>query len=447
MPAKAMGFCTLNPELRLDVAAAAVRAGEHWLARQLCTEPGDVAALPATRGVAIDGETAAAQRRAVQASAMQVGEDTTVLWCDTLGALRAGLAALAAAEGPLALDCEWKPVPDEGATSSPAEIIQMARASRVVIVDLRRGSVVAPRENRSEADALLGGLFASARKVHGFGIETDCAVLSRSLPDMKCWAALRACKANVPCAQGESLKTVAKRALALTVDKTQQMSDWSRRPLLAEQLAYAAVDALAIVRILCALRPPAAQPAAPSMAVPMAAAAAVAAAAAARFFCDERLRRLAKMLRAIGLDTLWEGPSGAGEGGRRLALQARVARAQLEARVFVSDDPLTANVPGAFYVGEVEELADRFKLVVRRFGLRTDVELLTRCTMCNGPGFVPISKAEAKATQPGVVTDRILAKVHEFWTCPSCGIVVWQGPKFDRLHAQIKSVIKAMHEP
>lgn len=41
---------------------------------------------------------------------------------------------------------------------------------------------------------------------------------------------------------GHSLKAVCARELGLELDKTEQMSDWRRRPLTPRQLAYAALD-------------------------------------------------------------------------------------------------------------------------------------------------------------------------------------------------------------
>jgi len=48
---------------------------------------------------------------------------------------------------------------------------------------------------------------------------------------------------------GHSLKAVARRELGQPVDKEEQCSDWTRRPLTPSQLAYAAVDAEILVRL------------------------------------------------------------------------------------------------------------------------------------------------------------------------------------------------------
>jgi len=126
------------------------------------------------------------------------------------------------------------------------------------------------------------------------------------------------------------------------------------------------------------------------------------------------------MLRAIGYDTLWDGPTGFGGGGRRHGLKARIERARKEGRVFVSDDEIVKGVQGTFYVGDEEELKDRFRKVVQAFQLRLDGELLTRCTQCNGPRFEAITKEDAHKLRPDVVAEVIMDKIDEFFHCPQC---------------------------
>lgn len=43
--------------------------------------------------------------------------------------------------------------------------------------------------------------------------------------------------------EGHSLKAVCERELNISLDKSQQTSDWAQRPLTLEQLEYAALDA------------------------------------------------------------------------------------------------------------------------------------------------------------------------------------------------------------
>lgn len=55
---------------------------------------------------------------------------------------------------------------------------------------------------------------------------------------------------SVPAHGGHSLAMVCERELGLLLDNCEQTSDWTRRPLSAAQLAYAALD----VEVLLELR-------------------------------------------------------------------------------------------------------------------------------------------------------------------------------------------------
>jgi ATP-dependent Lhr-like helicase len=48
---------------------------------------------------------------------------------------------------------------------------------------------------------------------------------------------------------GHSLKVVCARELGVHLDKSEQVSDWSRRPLSEDQIAYAAFDAEVLLRL------------------------------------------------------------------------------------------------------------------------------------------------------------------------------------------------------
>ena len=48
---------------------------------------------------------------------------------------------------------------------------------------------------------------------------------------------------------GHSLKSVCERELGILLDKSEQVSDWSRRPLSERQVAYAALDAEVLLQL------------------------------------------------------------------------------------------------------------------------------------------------------------------------------------------------------
>ena len=136
----------------------------------------------------------------------------------------------------------------------------------VPAVEQRRVIDALPRADEEEGDtrSALGGLLrwlldeadASDVTLLGFAFAGDMAVLRpligaspphcsptqcpRNLIDVQALARLRG--EDTP-----SLKKVCARTIGQRLDKTEQCSDWGRRPLRREQLRYAALDALILI--------------------------------------------------------------------------------------------------------------------------------------------------------------------------------------------------------
>ncbi|CAN0343120.1 unnamed protein product, partial [Phaeothamnion confervicola] len=114
----------------------------------------------------------------------------------------------------------------------------------------------------------------------GFGLQHDMSVLRRSYPAMRCFdgadavldvGELRDGSADGTdeagdggnagggnpgsggCSGGNSLSDVCRIWLGRGLDKTEQLSDWSRRPLTPRQLEYAALDAHCLVSVFSTL--------------------------------------------------------------------------------------------------------------------------------------------------------------------------------------------------
>ena len=165
------------------------------------------------------------------------------------------------------LDAEWRPQ-----TGSPVALLQLATRDRAFLVDaLAMASEDAADEDVAALDALLSDVVSDATILKiGFGFAHDLARLRRSYPRL---AATRdATPTRVVDARAVAIvafpekRKLAKSGLAVVVasvlgayvDKTEQCSDWQRRPLTRAQLAYAAADAhcLTVVFDRCACAAP-----------------------------------------------------------------------------------------------------------------------------------------------------------------------------------------------
>ena len=169
------------------------------------------------------------------------------------------------------IDAEWRPQ-----SGSPVALLQIATRHEVFLVDtltlcVRDGDDADSRAGKEKtetrktfAEALnrfLHDLFARRDVVKlGFGLEHDLCRLRRSFPEsLSCVAEpARVCRSagfvdvRTLCAlafpekrklKRTSLAVVVASVLGAYVDKTEQCSDWARRPLAPSQIAYAAADA------------------------------------------------------------------------------------------------------------------------------------------------------------------------------------------------------------
>jgi uncharacterized protein with PIN domain len=115
------------------------------------------------------------------------------------------------------------------------------------------------------------------------------------------------------------------------------------------------------------------------------------------------------------------------------------ATAKKEQRILLTRDlelyqRATAKGVEAFYVaGETEaerlaELSKRF-----RFPLVIDLEL-SRCPRCNAK-----LRVAPKEKLAGKVEKNTFAHYSDFWECPQCGQIYWQGAHWDRIRATLKA--------
>ncbi len=137
-----------------------------------------------------------------------------------------------------------------------------------------------------------------------------------------------------------------------------------------------------------------------------------------KLLADHMLGSLARWLRLMGYDTAYPEPGP----DRDL-----IDRARKEGRILLTrDKELAARVPGAVQVRS-DELEVQIREVAGVLGLRL-VDPLSRCSLCNEV-LVPAPPEDVKALVPEAVRSRH----HEFWQCPSCKRVYWQGSHWDKM--------------
>ena len=136
-----------------------------------------------------------------------------------------------------------------------------------------------------------------------------------------------------------------------------------------------------------------------------------------KFLADSMAGRLARWLRTIGYDALYEDRPERGD-------DAMAEQARAEGRVLLTRDHLITPRPGLkMLVLRSEAPEDQLLEVVRELGLKPDpARRFTRCTLCNGM-LARIPREEGLADAP----PRVRALKTDFFRCPACLKLYWFG--------------------
>ncbi|MFH0816496.1 MAG: Mut7-C RNAse domain-containing protein [Methanobacteriota archaeon] len=144
-----------------------------------------------------------------------------------------------------------------------------------------------------------------------------------------------------------------------------------------------------------------------------------------RFAVDTMLGTLAKWLRALGYDAAFLAHAPDDE---LLSLSAR------ESRVVLTRDAELARRAGKFgLLVAPKDLDDQLLLVVGTYPGR-DSSPLSRCLVCNAL-LDGIARDEAVAI--GSVPPGAAARASEFWMCPDCRKIFWDGTHYKAMRRKI----------
>ncbi len=143
-----------------------------------------------------------------------------------------------------------------------------------------------------------------------------------------------------------------------------------------------------------------------------------------RFIADHMLGSLARWLRMMGYDTVYD---------KRLD-DADIAKAgRTESRFILTRDRELSKEPGAFYVDK-DDLDSQLQSVSTRFGLRFSEDRI-RCSVCNGE-LRDLPKSEAV----GSVPEGALQANDKFWRCSQCGKLFWKGTHWNGIMERLKKL-------
>ncbi|ORX85445.1 hypothetical protein K493DRAFT_341784 [Basidiobolus meristosporus CBS 931.73] len=154
------------------------------------------------------------------------------------------------------IDCEWRPMTFTDVTR--CALIQIGTEEKIYLLD----AVNLPREPVSR---FLTSLFCSEEvSKYGYNFSSDIFMLCKSYPEIE---GCKLCQyinlatpqpllsqvTSLEC-NGNGLAALVKAVLKCELDKKFQISDWERRPLLQDQMLYAANDAYCLLEIADSLQ-------------------------------------------------------------------------------------------------------------------------------------------------------------------------------------------------
>jgi hypothetical protein len=146
-----------------------------------------------------------------------------------------------------------------------------------------------------------------------------------------------------------------------------------------------------------------------------------------RVIADATLGHLAKWLRLLGVDTLYE---------RSLRGTALMEKARSDRRILLTRDTRLIrrrDVPPHIFVRD-NDFRSQIRQVVRALGLHLQ-NLLTRCALCNEE-LVPVEKAQIE----GEVPPYVFQTQDRFVRCARCKRIYWHATHAERIRAEIERV-------
>ncbi|HJV96494.1 MAG TPA: Mut7-C RNAse domain-containing protein, partial [Albitalea sp.] len=147
------------------------------------------------------------------------------------------------------------------------------------------------------------------------------------------------------------------------------------------------------------------------------------------FTADAHLGGLARLLRMLGFDTLYDNAVTDDELRRVAASDGRIILTRDRALLMCRD------VTHGCYVHALKPEA-QLREVVERLQLMGQAKPFTLCLHCNAL-LLPTTKAEVAAALP----PRVAATQTQFSRCPSCERVYWPGDHYRRMSEMLDGVL------
>jgi uncharacterized protein with PIN domain len=143
-----------------------------------------------------------------------------------------------------------------------------------------------------------------------------------------------------------------------------------------------------------------------------------------KFVADGMLGSLARWLRMMGHDVVYRFGF---DDDKLMALAKEEGRVLLTRDLELYRRSSARKVDTFFVEGRCE--AERLAALAQRFGIALDIDLKSsRCPRCN-TSIQPVPKTQVA----GRVEENTFQHYDEFWECPNCKKVYWQGTHWPKI--------------
>jgi uncharacterized protein len=149
-----------------------------------------------------------------------------------------------------------------------------------------------------------------------------------------------------------------------------------------------------------------------------------------KFVADGMLGKLARWLRMLGQDVEYSNKM---EDSELLKMAKQGSRILLTRDFELYRRAVGKGIESVYFDGETgeEQLAE----LAKRFKIRLEIDMASsRCPKCNNV-VRQISLDEAS----GKIEKRTLDHYREFWRCPECGQVYWQGAHWVKIRKTLRN--------
>lgn len=152
-----------------------------------------------------------------------------------------------------------------------------------------------------------------------------------------------------------------------------------------------------------------------------------------KFAADGMLGKLTRWLRILGYDVKYSSEI---EDRELIVLSTKENRILLTRDLQLYRQAIAKGIDAFYFATEGSE--ERLAQLAKRYSLKLEIDMRkSRCPVCN-VRVKPISKKQAAAS----VEPNTLKNYDEFWKCPKCGKVYWQGAHWKGIRKTLKKALE-----